>query len=225
MTEDCDARGRVEPAPEGVPPFEMDDDALRRLKALAESCREPGMRGAMATWAYHGQGAVVVPALWLTELVKLAAEHPGLVHDNGRLLDCLNVEVNAPSLALRHGLNNAAMVLRAAADKLAEAAGKVGLKAEAADRPRAPLTGRVHHLKVYPAFFAALRDRTKRFECRMNDRDYQVGDLLALMEYDPAASRMGDETLTFRISYILHGTEGFGIEAGYCVMSLEEVDG
>ena len=41
----------------------------------------------------------------------------------------------------------------------------------------------IHELKVWPVFFAKFPD--KRVEIRKNDRDFKVGDVLNLREYDP----------------------------------------
>ncbi len=42
----------------------------------------------------------------------------------------------------------------------------------------------VHRLKTWPAYFADIRAKIKNFEIRENDRDYKVGDVLILQEYD-----------------------------------------
>ncbi|GAY70610.1 hypothetical protein FMV2238Y02_03340 [Streptococcus canis] len=42
-----------------------------------------------------------------------------------------------------------------------------------------------HMLKCYPQYFKAVKDGTKPFECRYNDRDFKVGDELLLREYEP----------------------------------------
>ncbi|HEM6115816.1 TPA: DUF3850 domain-containing protein [Streptococcus suis] len=42
-----------------------------------------------------------------------------------------------------------------------------------------------HMLKCYPKYFEAVKDGTKPFECRYNDRNFKVGDELLLREYDP----------------------------------------
>ena len=42
-----------------------------------------------------------------------------------------------------------------------------------------------HNLKTWPVFFAGLVDGTKTAEVRINDRRFQVGDLLILREYNP----------------------------------------
>lgn len=42
-----------------------------------------------------------------------------------------------------------------------------------------------HELKIHPQFLSRIASGQKTFEIRKNDRDYQVGDTLILMEYDP----------------------------------------
>lgn len=46
---------------------------------------------------------------------------------------------------------------------------------------------RVHNLKVWPEFFDEIMAGNKTFEIRYNDRDYRVGDLLVLREFQPYA--------------------------------------
>ena len=55
---------------------------------------------------------------------------------------------------------------------------------------------KTHHLKTWPSFFQDVRDGTKRFEVRKNDRDFATGDHLVLHEFKPDSSRMlgGDYT-------------------------------
>lgn len=42
----------------------------------------------------------------------------------------------------------------------------------------------VHRVKIYPKYFEQIRDGTKTYEIRYNDRDYRAGDTLALLEFD-----------------------------------------
>jgi len=42
-----------------------------------------------------------------------------------------------------------------------------------------------HELKIWPEYFEAIWEYKKTFELRVNDRNYQVGDLLHLREWDP----------------------------------------
>jgi hypothetical protein len=42
----------------------------------------------------------------------------------------------------------------------------------------------IHELKILPEYFDAIVKGRKTFEVRRRDRDYQVGDLLALNEWN-----------------------------------------
>jgi hypothetical protein len=42
---------------------------------------------------------------------------------------------------------------------------------------------KIHHLKIKPEFFVAVRDNKKTFEIRKNDRNFKVGDILNLREF------------------------------------------
>ncbi len=45
-----------------------------------------------------------------------------------------------------------------------------------------------HTLKCLRPFLERIQSGQKTFEIRKNDRDYQVGDILHLYEYDPKSS-------------------------------------
>lgn len=61
----------------------------------------------------------------------------------------------------------------------------------------------IHNLKCWPEYFAAIASGQKKFEVRKNDRDYQVGDLLALHEYDPVAMAYTANIAWRVIEYVL----------------------
>jgi hypothetical protein len=57
-----------------------------------------------------------------------------------------------------------------------------------------------HTLKCWPVFFAPILTGEKPFEIRLNDRDYEVGDILRLEEWeapvvDPLCAHHGSSTI------------------------------
>ena len=96
---------------------------------------------------------------------------------------------------------------------------------------REPMT---HELKCHPAPFQAVKDGSKPFEWRKDDRDYRVGDTLWLREYDPAPGPFTmsvtderlpcgytDDECSRLVTYIIR--EGFGIPPGFCIMGLAKI--
>ena len=101
---------------------------------------------------------------------------------------------------------------------------------------------RVHLLKCWPEYYEATISGHKTFDIRKNDREFMVGDILSLQEWDPSEeevyfSLMGGDgpgqtcfkakgytgrTCLRRITYILSGGQ-FGLEEGYVVMSHQVV--
>ena len=82
-----------------------------------------------------------------------------------------------------------------------------------------------HDLKCWPAPFQALYDELKTFEWRLNDRDYEVGDILLLREWDPNSGDAGQYTgreLKRLVTYILRGGK-FGMPKKYVVMSVRPI--
>ncbi|NEZ54976.1 DUF3850 domain-containing protein [Adonisia turfae] len=99
-----------------------------------------------------------------------------------------------------------------------------------------------HNLKSWPHHFWPVVRGEKPFEIRKNDRDFKVGDYLALQEYDPALAARAMESLDssdresveqaiqsgytgqnslFQITYITD----FQQQAGYVVMGIKSVSG
>ncbi len=77
----------------------------------------------------------------------------------------------------------------------------------------------IHDLKTWPEYFEEVRKGTKEFEIRKYDRPFKVGDTLVLREYYSLLKRYTGKAIQVRVSYILYGP-GFGIEPGYCIMSI-----
>ena len=78
---------------------------------------------------------------------------------------------------------------------------------------------RVHDLKTWPEYYAAVRDGMKPFEVRKNDRDFRVNDLLRLWEFDPKLAIHTGSYVMRRVTYVLDGGQ-FGVEPGYVVLGL-----
>jgi ASC-1-like (ASCH) protein len=74
-----------------------------------------------------------------------------------------------------------------------------------------------HELKCWPEYFQAIIDGHKTFEVRLNDRNYQIEDLLLLKEWN--ADQYQGRMCLVRVIYILSGGQ-FGITEDHVVMSI-----
>lgn len=77
----------------------------------------------------------------------------------------------------------------------------------------------LHNLKIESKYFKQIKDNTKRYEIRLNDRDYKVGDTLKLNE-------IGTNCYELRVvSSILYSTDfPNGLQDNYCIMSLYTIE-
>ena len=75
-----------------------------------------------------------------------------------------------------------------------------------------------HELKILPEYYLAVTSHLKEFEIRKNDRDYHVGDVLILREWN--GEHYTGRTVTKTIKYIFVGTGEYGLSEGYCVLGL-----
>ena len=78
---------------------------------------------------------------------------------------------------------------------------------------------KVHELKILPEYFEAVASGKKKFEIRLNDRNYHEGDMLRLKEWD--GKEYTGNTLAVNVTYILYDWTG-GLQNGYCIMSIEK---
>jgi hypothetical protein len=102
-----------------------------------------------------------------------------------------------------------------------------------------------HVLKAHPPMFYALKDGTKNFEVRKDDRAFQAGDTVEIIYFDPPTAaaphrcraapqnepksirRRKDEHLHRSpyygtITFVLRGNQ-YGVEDGYVVLALREL--
>ena len=83
-----------------------------------------------------------------------------------------------------------------------------------------------HRVKSWPSFFEATLAGTKTHDVRrMSDRDYQVGDTLRLMEFDPEKKQYSGRELSVRITYITSpnlpcALSDACLDPDYCILSI-----
>lgn len=76
-----------------------------------------------------------------------------------------------------------------------------------------------HELKIFPKWFMDVALWKKDFEIRKNDREFEVGDILILREWD--GKEYTGRKIRRMIKYIYKGTGEYGLQEGYCVLGLE----
>lgn len=82
---------------------------------------------------------------------------------------------------------------------------------------------RTHELKTWPHPFKAVRLKYKRHEVRRNDRNFEHGDFVRLLEWDPSAGDYTGHQITATIGHVTPGGE-WGLPHGLCVFSLLNVE-
>lgn len=81
---------------------------------------------------------------------------------------------------------------------------------------------KTHELKCWPQYFDAVWDNKKKFEIRINDRDFKVGDILILKKYDPEKEEYLPQSIETTISYVLEGPS-FGLAKGFAIISFDQI--
>jgi len=77
----------------------------------------------------------------------------------------------------------------------------------------------VHRLKTLEPYFGAVADGVKPFEVRRDDRGFQRGDRLRLVETSQRDGTPTGREAEYEITYVLTGGQ-FGIEPGFVVLGL-----
>lgn len=75
----------------------------------------------------------------------------------------------------------------------------------------------MHSLKILPEYFEAIRSDVKTFEIRKNDRDFRVGELLHLQEYNASTGMYTGREIVRLITYITD----YAQQDGYVVMAIK----
>ncbi|GIO10217.1 hypothetical protein J31TS6_62450 [Brevibacillus reuszeri] len=76
----------------------------------------------------------------------------------------------------------------------------------------------IHHLKILPEHFRDVRAGIKTAELRLNDRNYQPGDTLVLLEYNPAVEKFTGEEEIRTVTHVLSGEQW--LQPGMVMLSI-----
>lgn len=77
-----------------------------------------------------------------------------------------------------------------------------------------------HKLKIWPSHYMDVSRGLKKAEVRFNDRDFKVGDLLSLEEFEPHEKRYTGQSMRTQITHILMSD---ALKDGYVVLSFGEI--
>jgi uncharacterized protein DUF3850 len=85
-----------------------------------------------------------------------------------------------------------------------------------------------HTLKSWPQFFELVLSGEKTHDLRRNDRDFRVGDLLRLQEFDVDGRGYTGRQLTVTITYITSADYPCALSSGalhpdFCILSIRKV--
>jgi len=85
-----------------------------------------------------------------------------------------------------------------------------------------------HTLKTWKKPFSDILTGIKTFEIRKDDRDYNVGDILILDEFDNKSSQYTGNTIKCIVTYLIkskdvHDEYGFKI-VNVCIMSIKPLE-
>ena len=77
-----------------------------------------------------------------------------------------------------------------------------------------------HELKIHPKYYRAVLLGLKKVEIRLNDRNYQEGDLLILNEFDPKTERYTGLQLKRKVDFITRDVAG--LDPDYVIMQISK---
>lgn len=79
---------------------------------------------------------------------------------------------------------------------------------------------KIHELKILPKWYEDVIYRRKKFELRKADRNYKVGDILLLREFENG--EYTGRKCYVKITYIYKGDGNYGLAEGYWILGIEE---
>jgi hypothetical protein len=85
-----------------------------------------------------------------------------------------------------------------------------------------------HRLKSWPQFFERILSGEKTHELRRGDRDFLVGDILRLQEFDPCKNQYTGRECSVLITYITSterpcALSQDALHPDYCILSIKQL--
>jgi flagellar biosynthesis/type III secretory pathway chaperone len=77
----------------------------------------------------------------------------------------------------------------------------------------------VHQLRILPQDYKSIKEGSKTFELREYDRDFNIGDILVLKEYEETSGYTKREIIK-EVSYLFKGGEK-GLDKEFCILGLK----
>lgn len=79
---------------------------------------------------------------------------------------------------------------------------------------------KIHELKILPEYYGAVVSGDKTFEIRENDRNYEVGNILLLKEYDSEKKKYTGRKIRKEICYMTD----YAQRNGYVVLGIRDIN-
>lgn len=79
----------------------------------------------------------------------------------------------------------------------------------------------IHELKCEPAYYTQVRDGSKPFELRKDDRGYKRGDLLILREWDPEPGMYTNYVTVAIVTCVIRGE---WLQEGYVALGIRVLE-
>jgi hypothetical protein len=80
-----------------------------------------------------------------------------------------------------------------------------------------------HEIKIHTVYYNRVLEGVKPFEIREDDRDYQVGDILLMREFDPERGEYISHSAPIRALVTYKST--FQQKDGWCVLGTKILEG
>lgn len=80
---------------------------------------------------------------------------------------------------------------------------------------------RLHELKIWPQFFDDVVNKLKTYEVRVNDRAFQVGDIITMREWDPDVKMYSGRSCQIRILHMTDSSHWYMIPNHLAIFGFE----